>query len=414
MSIDKNGDSRFPDDLNLIYIIGTYPGLTTTFIDREIRSLRKRGVNLLVVSIRKPWGPISAEQMDLQRDVKYLLPISLLTLIWGHLRSVLLQPVVYFGTLGYLITRPHPTLKSRFMTILHFGEGVYAAHLVRHRSWDQIHAHFVDRAATVALTVGRMLDLPYSLTAHAGDIYVDPVLLPEKLSEAKFVVTCTGYNKTYLTQFGEGLFNHKLKRIYHGLELSSYQRKISPPRDKRIILSVGQLKERKGYSYLLQACRTLVDQGFDFECHIVGEGHLRKSLESHITQLSLEDIVKLCGSLPHQEVIEKYQQASIFVLPAILGANGDRDGVPNVILEAMAMELPVVSTQHSGIPEAVQDCISGLLVPPADEIALAQALEKLLNDSDLRNNFGRSGRKTVMAQFNVEQNVKQLLEEFRT
>jgi glycosyltransferase involved in cell wall biosynthesis len=157
-----------------------------------------------------------------------------------------------------------------------------------------------------------------------------------------------------------------------------------------------------------------VDQGFDFECHIVGEGPLRESLESQITQLSLEDIVKLCGALPHQEVIEKYQQASIFVLPAILGANGDRDGVPNVILEAMAMELPVVSTQHSGIPEAVQDCISGLLVPPADEIALAQALERLLNDSDLRNNFGRSGRKTVMAQFNVEQNVEQLLEEFRT
>jgi glycosyltransferase involved in cell wall biosynthesis len=298
------------------------------------------------------------------------------------------------------------------MTVLHFFEGVYAAHHLRGGDWDHLHAHFIERAAVVALVASRLLDIPYSLTAHASDIYVNPVLLKEKLAGAKFVATCTGYNREYLSQFGEGLFNHKLNCIYHGLELSRYHRLASPPPEKPVVLAVGQLKERKGFRYLIQACRLLADRGCLLECHIVGEGPLREELEEQIRQLSLQGIVILYGSLPHQEVIEQYQQAAAFVLPAVIGGDGDRDGIPNVILEAMAMELPVVSTLHSGIPEVVQDGVNGLLVPPADEAALADAIAKLLDSPELRFRLGRSGRQMVTEKFDVERNVMRLLGEF--
>jgi glycosyltransferase involved in cell wall biosynthesis len=400
------------NNLKLAYITGAYPKLTTTFIDREITLLRQWGVNLQVISIRRSASQLSPEQEELRQSVSYVLPISWLSFIAGHLRFALLDPVVYWSTLFYLLTRPHPSIKSHLDTFLHFGEGVYVAHLLRPYSCTQIHAHFIHRVATVALIASRLLRIPYSVTAHAGDIYVNPVLLPEKLSEAKFIVTCTNYNKEHLSYLGEGLFSHKLSCIYHGLEVSRYSPGPFSLQNKGLILAVGQLREKKGFSFLLKACRTLIDQGYDLECHIVGEGPLRQTLEAQIRQLSLENTVMLCGALPHQEVINKYRQAAIFVQPSILSLDGDRDGIPNVILEAMAMELPVVSTRHSGIPEVVQDGINGLLVPPADDIALAQALARLLDSPAERRRLGQRGRQTVIENFDLEQNVKQLLEKF--
>jgi glycosyltransferase involved in cell wall biosynthesis len=398
--------------LKLVYIIGAYPGLTMTFIDREIRALRQQGVQVQVLSIRRPWTPLSPEQKKLQEGVMYLLPVNWLAFLWANLRFAALRPGAYFGVFLYLITRPHPTIRARGMTVLHFLEGVFAAHFLREGHWDHLHAHFIDRAAIVALVASRLFGIPYSLTAHASDIYVNPVLLKEKLSGAKFVATCTGYNREYLSQFGEGLYNHKLNCIYHGLELTHYRRKPSPQPEKPILLAVGQLKERKGFRYLVQACRVLVDRGYDLECHIVGEGPLRADLEAQIRQLSLEGIVRLYGSLPHHEVIEQYQEAAAFVLPAVLGGDGDRDGIPNVILEAMAMELPVVSTAHSGIPEVVQDGYNGLLVQPADEVALADAIASLLHNPELRRQLGQNGCRMVNEKFDVERNVLRLLGEF--
>ncbi len=398
-------------DLKLAYIIGTYPSLTTTFIDREITFLRHWGVNLRVVSIRRFSERLSPDQKALQREVAYLLPVSKGAFLRAHVSFAVRRPQAYWSALLYLLTRPHPNLETRLKTLLHFGEGVYAAHVLRPYAPNHLHAHFVDRAATVALVAGRLLSTPYSVTAHANDIYVNPVLLPEKLSEAKFVATCTGYNREHLARVGNGNLSPKINCIYHGLDVSHYQPD-SKPWDTPLLLSVGQLKEKKGLAYLIKACRILKDRGYNLECQIVGEGPLRPALEAQIRQLSLEDAVTLCGALPHPEVIEKYRQATLFVLPCVVSANGDRDGIPNVILEAMAMQVAVVSTRHSGIPEVVEDGVNGLLVPPADEVALAEALAQLLDDPERRCQLGQRGRQTVIEKFSVEQNVKRLLAEF--
>ncbi len=398
--------------LRLIYIIGTYPGLTTTFIDREVATLRRLNAEPKLVSLRRPWTSLGAEQKELQDSVTYVLPAKWPTLVKAHLRFVWTRPRTYFSLLASLLLGPHPTLKARLKTGLHFGMGVYVAELLRHEPCDHIHAHFVDRASTVALVVGALLNVPYSVTAHANDIYVDPILLSKKLGAAKFVATCTGYNHQHLVLLDEGRHQAKIRCIFHGLDATAYQHHRPRLSERPTILVVGQLKEKKGLTYLVQACRWLEDAGFQFVCHIIGDGPLREALAAQIQQLRLENTVQLCGALPHQQVIEAYQTADIFTLPAVVAADGDRDGIPNVILEAMAAELPVVSTQHSGIPEVITDGVNGLLVPPANTEALAAALAKLLQQPAWRQQLGREARQTVLEKFDLTHNVQKLLTEF--
>jgi glycosyltransferase involved in cell wall biosynthesis len=399
--------------LRLVYIIGTYPLFTTTFIEREIEVLRRLGVTVHVISIRRPPIGHFPPQKTNHSDVHYVLPVRMGALIRNHLEHMILRPQVYFRTLVRLLSLPHPALKTRVRTILHFGLGVHTSRLLREMyPCDHIHAHFVDRAALVALIAGRLLDKPFSATAHANDIYVDPVLLSEKIAQAKFVATCTRYNESHLRSMSNATSARKLKCIYHGLDVSKYHPQWRSRKPRPLLFAVGQLREKKGFSYLLEACRMLLDRGVEFDCSIVGEGPVRNALETKITELSLQHRVSLLGSLPHKLVIEGYSEATIFVLPCVTATDGDRDGIPNVILEAMAMGLPIVSTRHSGIPEAVEHGRTGLLVPPRDSAALADALAQLIADEELRERLGRYGRRRVVEAFDVEANVTKLLAEF--
>ena len=396
----------------LVYIIGTYPGLTTTFIDREIRALRQQGVQVRVISIRKPHTILSFDQDELRKITSYLIPVPWIKFAATHLRFAFQKPGIYFGTLLELVRSPHPDFMTRLKTILHFAEGVHAAGLISEHPCDHLHAHFVDRASIVALVASRLLNLPYSVTAHANDIYINPILLPLKLLQASFVATCTDYNRQHLEEIVH--LNGKLHCLYHGLDLKSYLPLPSTDHSMETIptiTSVGQLKEKKGFQYLLQACQILISKNYIFTCQIIGEGNLRLELERQIHEFSLENFVTLRGALPHESVIQEYQHSTMFVLPCITGSDGDRDGIPNVILEAMAMQLPVISTQHSGIPEVIKSGVNGLLVPPADAQSLANAIATLIDDPFLRIQLGRRGRQTVTRQFNAMQNAGRLLDE---
>jgi glycosyltransferase involved in cell wall biosynthesis len=399
--------------LRLTYVIGTYPRLTTTFIDREIQLLRRLGIPLQVVSIRRPDGLLSAEQKILQSDVYYVLPASTRAVLWSHLRCMISRPLTYLGTFLHLVSRRHPTFAMRQRTILHFGLGVHIARVLRDRfPTDHIHAHFVDRAALVALIAGRLLGKPFSATAHANDIYVDPALLPEKITEAKFIAAISRYGESHLrATVGDGSLP-SLKCIYNGIEVRRYRPQERSRQEPRRLLSVGQLQEKKGLRYLIEACAHLRDKGSEFKCDIVGEGPLGRAFEEIIDRLALRDRVSLLGALPHDVVMDMYTQATIFVLPCVIGPDGARDGIPTVILEAMAMGLPVVSTDLSGIPEAVVHGTTGLLVEPEDPKALADALGQLLDDEELRRRMGLEGRRRVVETFDSEINVRKLLQEF--
>lgn len=400
--------------LRIACIIGTFPGISNTFIDREIRMMRQWGLTLHLLSIRPPvlQKSLSQEQKASQREVIYLIPVKWISLFGGHLRFLFTRPGVFWETFFYLLSRPHPTWRDRLMTLLHFAEGVYAAHLLRPLNVNHLHAHFVDRAATVALVAARLLDIPYSLAVHAGeDIFVHPVLLNEKLAEAKFIISCTQYNLDYLKQQGIPNLDKKAFAIHHGLDFEHYgpaQQRHTPP----LILSVGRLVEKKGLSDLIHACRHLKDKGCEFICHIIGPGPDRHKLAALITDLGLEDVVVLRGALPHDQVVEEYSRATVFALPCVRGKDGSLDGIPNVLPEAMASQLPIVSTPVSAIPELVENEVNGLLVTPEDSVALADALLRLLQDATLRQRLGEQGRQTVIEKFDIYKNVRSVYDIF--
>lgn len=396
----------------IVYIIGTYPLLTTTFIDREIIRLTERGIDLDIYSIRRPplGIPLSTFQLELQQRVNYLLPINLLKLLVSQLYFSIVKPLRYFSTLVYLLSRPHPNLSTRIKTLLHFGEGVYFSYFLRNEKIHEIHAHFLDRAAVLALVAKRLLDIPFSLSIHAGaDIYVHPILLREKLVDARQAVTCTQHNKNHLETIVGHTLSKKITFIPHGLDSSAYQSR-NHNHDKLIILSVGQLKMRKGFLQLVDVCKMLDNKGYDFKCEIIGEGPLRKALEERISDLSLEDKVFLHGALPHEAVLEKYQKATMFVMPCIQTDDGDVDGIPNVLLEAMAMKLPVISTKVSAIPELIDDQKNGVLVSPNEQDELFEAIIKLLSSPGKQEELGELGRQTVLSEFDIEKNVDQFVE----
>ena len=395
----------------IAYILGTYPYLTTTFIDREILAVIKRKVNLILIAIRKPPPfEMNSEVRKLAKKTKYILPVSWFLFLKINIVLIFSRPLRYCQIFFYLLTRSHRTVRERLKTLFHFYEGIYAVQMLRRCNVKHIHAHFADRAAIVAMVAAKFLDIPYSLTAHASDIYVSPIMLKEKIENAKFVTTCTFYNKMYL----ERLTSKQIELVYHGVDLKDLQfsSKIKNNEKPELILSVGQLKEKKGFSFLIKACGLLKSRGYNFICEIIGEGPERSNLEKLINDLSLENVVNLCGPLPNKKVIDKYQHATLFVLSCIPAKNADRDGIPNVLLEAMGLQIPVISTKFSGIPEVIENGINGLLVDTENEEALAEAMAKLLSDSGLQKKLGRGGRKIIEDKFDVNKNIEQLLRLF--
>lgn len=401
--------------MKLAYIIGTYPSLTTTFIDREIRTLRRLGLQIQIISIRKPPSRIlNLHQYDDLRDnIIYLLPVNWLIFFAAHLYFAVFNPFIYFVLLGFLLSRPHPSIRSRAMTLLHFAEGVLAAYLLRQEQCNQIHAHFLDRSSLVALCVGRLLKIPYSLTAHANDIYVKPVLVREKIAESRFTITVSEFNKSYLRNTYNHLDQEKVVVLHPWVDIE----KFTPPSSKPVnssfrILSVGRLVEKKGHSSLIDACNLLKKGGMSFKCHIVGDGPLKLELEKMVANYDLNDEVRFLGGVPQKEVLSQLSNADLFVLACTIAKDGDRDGMPVAIAEAMAMELPVISTHILGISELVRKD-AGYLVPPDDPVALANAIQEMSElDLSMRRNMGKAGRAIIEEGFSINDGIRRLADMF--
>ena len=397
--------------LKIAYIIGTYPEITTTFIDREIQGLQEMGAQIQILSIRRPAQFVSElkEYAEIQKQIIYLLPPQWLQLFFAHIFFALSSPRRYFLTLAFLLTRPHPKFLLRLKTLLHFGEGVFAAYRLRGGGWDHIHAHFIDRAATVALVTSRLLGIPYSVTAHADDIYNEPVLPFEKLSEAQFAVTVSEFNRKHLLQNFPALDSRRIFVLHPWIDTSQIHPIPVRPKEQIFrILSVGRLVENKGHQFLITACGILNQEGLDFECHIIGQGPLHAELKAMIEAQGLRERVHLLGAQPQSEVFHFLHQTNVFVLACVIAQNGDRDGMPVAIAEAMAMEVPVISTDIVGIGEMVQPG-TGYLIPMRDASALAEAIWKIYkHDTTTRMEMGRHGRAVIDQHFDLHKGIETL------
>lgn len=396
-------------DRRINYVIGTYPQLTTTFIDREINALIARGLDVRIVAMRRPPMPPAGGQIALSERTEYVLPPRPLRLLAAQLRWLLRSPLTYLHAFAFLISRRHAN-GSRLRTVAHFVMGADVADRLRGRADGRLHAHFADRAAVVAYVAGRLLRTGYSLTAHANDIYLRPTLLAAKIGESNVTITCTEHNLEYLRKRLPSSAGLKVRRIYHGLELDRYASLQHSETEVPVILSVGQLKEKKGLQYLIHAMAILRERRIRAVCRIIGDGPLRGQLADQVESLELGGTVELIGALPHEGVVRAYAEATVFTLPCVVASDGDRDGIPNAILEAMASAIPVVSTPTSGIPEVITDNVTGLIVPVADAEALADALERLLRDPELRMSLGQAARTFVVGEFDVTANAYRFLE----
>ncbi len=298
----------------------------------------------------------------------------------------------------------------------------YIAELLLEQGIEHLHAHFANDPATVARFVYLLTGIPYSFTAHAKDIYLsNKALLRQKIHDAQFVVTCTEYNRKYLQEVSRN--GTPIHTIYHGLDPSLFWQRQDDQLDKRktsggpsrvpLILSVGRLVEKKGFDVLLDACHVLKSWGVAYRCQIIGEGPLEMDLRERIHALGLQSEVELLPFIPQKVLVRKYVQADVFALSCRITSSGDRDGIPNVLLEAMALEVPVVATNVSGISELIREQQNGLLVPSENPVALAQALQAVLMQPHVFLKLGREGKRTVAQRFDLTRNVAQLTRLFQ-
>jgi glycosyltransferase involved in cell wall biosynthesis len=249
----------------------------------------------------------------------------------------------------------------------------------------------------------------YSFTAHAKDIFheiVDEEVLREKLADAAGVVTVSQFNVAYLKdKYAEAAAGVRL--IYNGLDLDEFR--FEPQGDRPpLMLGVGRLVEKKGFSYLVEACALMRAKGIPFRCEIVGGGVLDSSLQAQVQQLELTDYVKLCGPMSQSDVKQKIREARLLAAPCVHAEDDDRDGLPTILLEAMALGTPCISTPVTGIPEVLRHEQTGLMVSQRDAKALADACERLLLDPNLCSELARNGRRLVEEQFDIDKNTAKM------
>ena len=280
------------------------------------------------------------------------------------------------------------------------------------RKIDHLHAHFAHDPALIAYLVHSIAGIPFSFTAHARDLYqVDKKVLADRIRGATAVITCCRTNLEYLNQIDPSQ-RSKLSLIYHGVDLRDFH-PVSNPRayfasTDRLILSVGRLVEKKGFQDLLEALFLVKRRGQHFQCAIYGDGLLRQQLQEWIDDHGMNDEILLCGDRTQQDLITIFQSVTLFILTPIQTEDGDRDGIPNVLLEAMAVGLPVITTAVAGIPELVENNQNGLLYSPHDVEGISSGIIELLNDADKRSQLGRAASKKIIEQFDISQSANRL------
>ncbi len=401
--------------MRLGYLYSRYPVISQTFCDAEMLALERLGFDLVIGSVYPPLTSLRHEYLArLRAPVHYAPPQEILKIRARTAKRAGQWP-------GALVAAHEEKYGPAFKAEQRARNALYFAELFSRRGIEHVHVHFANRAAHTAMFVREISGIPFSVTAHGQDFMKDLGnidLLREICAEAEFVAAETDYSCGMLRQLCPEAAS-KIHRVYNGFDLARLARRggqdcTSGAQEKNPlrILSVGRLVAFKGFDCLIDACAALVRSGLDFTCEIIGDGPLRGELQSRIEKKNLSGRVQLLGALSEAAVLEKVAAADIFALASVIDAQGASDVFPTVIIEAMAAGRPVVSTRLAGIPEAVADGETGLLVPPGDPAALATALERLMRDAELRRQLGRAGRARVEQHFQIDQTVRPLIRLF--
>jgi len=398
----------------LAYILKGYPRISETFISNEILLLERQGVKMHLFPMRHPRENFchdSVKQIQAQVDYlptelllefpRLLLPNIFLAVKRPHrFRQGLHLAHVRYKRTGKLATFKH-LLQAGFLCNKHLPGNTNISHL---------HGHFAHSPTSVTMFASLLSGIPFSFTAHAKDIYTsNPDQLREKIRLAEFVATCTNYNKLYLEKIAKGL-DTPIHCIYHGIDLKLFSPKTDHEKCNApyTILTVARITEKKGLPTLYKALRILKTKNFKFSHTLIGNGDDRDKILSLIKDLDLKDCCHWLGTRTHSEVLKQFEQSDLFVLACEIAENGDRDGIPNVLVEALAMGVPSLSTTVSAVPEIVLHNKSGITVEPKNPERMAQAIESILTDNKLRQTVIHGGREHTSKNFDNRTLVAEL------
>ena len=395
------------------FILKGYPRLSETFIAQEMLALERRGIELHIISLRHPTDRTTHRvHEEITAPVTYL-PEYLHQEIDRVLRALWsARKLPGFNEVLRIWWRDFKRDPSR-NRIRRLGQAFVLAteldvELVR------LHAHFLHTPASVARYASVLTGIPWSVSAHAKDIWTSPDWeMIEKLASCDWAVTCTSVNHQHLSALAQD--PRCIQLLYHGLDLERFP-KPSFKADESgpvCVLSVGRAVDKKGYDDLLAALAGLA-LDLDWRFVHIGGGELADKLKAQAISLGIDERVTWMGPRSQDEVLRQYRQAHIFVLASRVSGNGDRDGLPNVLMEAQSQCLPCISTRVSAIPELIEDGATGLLVPERDRQALTCALERLIRDPGLRRRLGEAGDRAVRTRFALEANIEPLMEKLDT
>ena len=394
--------TRFDSRRPLGVLVKVYPKLSETFILEEILGLERRGLSLRLYALAPATDAIAHPAVAQVRAPLTVVPAAVrghaLDFATRHARLLRAEPLRYAATLALALRRGRRGLHD-------FVRAGWLAAQLQDDGIEHLHSHFISTPADTAELVGRLSKRTFSISAHAKDIYLSGAeAVRRKLLAARFTVTCTEANREVLAAIAPSASVH---RMHHGIDHAVFHpaRRVLAAPDAPLIVSVGRLRAKKGLDNLIDACALLRDRGQAFACEIVGYGEEQARLQAQIDRLRLASRVRLVGKLAREQVIERYARAAVYVQPSRIAIDGDRDGIPNVLLEAMAMGLPVVATRISGIPELVGDGINGILVGADEPAALADAITRLLDRPALCADLGCRARATVTERFDNDRNL---------
>ncbi len=411
MSLHSRGANLTSGTLRVAYVAKRFPRLSETFVLNEILELERQGVEVSVFSLRRPTDePRHRLLSELRATVTYLPSNDA-----GEVPRVDVQQSARYamGPTGDLLLG-----KSEDAVADLEAKARALAQAIEAQAITHIHAHFVSDTTIVASLASMLGDVPFSFTAHARDIYhtyvspeIDAQVRRAKLKAAAFTITVSDYNRQHLMGV-IGAADGAIHRLYNGIDLSRFAFSDFASREPRLILAVGRLVEKKGFSDLVAAVGHMHEQGQDIRCVIAGDGPLRADLEAQGRALGLENLLSFAGALPQDQVLHLMRHAAVLALPSIVTASGDRDGLPTVLLEALACGLPAVSTHVAGIPEIIADHETGVLVPPNDPLALAAALTRVLTDKPFARGLAQAGRRKAEQDFDLRKSAARLRQLF--
>jgi colanic acid/amylovoran biosynthesis glycosyltransferase len=398
------------------YVTSRFPKLTETFVLGELLALERRAVPVDLYPLLRERAPVvhpeAARLVARSRYEPFLSPAIVLSqLVWLRRR-----PGAYLRAWRDVLVGTWGSPNFFVGAIGCFPKVAHSARRMQAEGVTHVHCHFANHPAVAGLIVHRLTGIPFSFTAHGSDLHKDRRMLGRKVAEAAFVATVSHDNRRLIVaECGEHVAG-KVHVLRAGVDTALFAPSTFEPagqrRDALRIVCVGTLHEVKGQTYLIEACRLLAGQGIDVRCRLIGGGPDERALRAQVEHAGLTESIVLAGPRTRQQIVEELRRADALVAPSVPTRAGRREGIPVVLMEAMSTGLPVVASAISGIPELVEDEVSGVLVPPRDAAAIARALRRLTADPALRERLGRAARSRVLAEFDLEDSAAELARRF--